>query len=845
MAAGERGRGWRLFAVPAVLLSLTTGGVFGQELRFARGTSLLEVLETLRGESLELVFSDRLVTPQLELETALEGTDARWLLELALSQHGLGVREEGDLLVVVDRDKSEGTVAGAVRARDGTPVAGASVRARGGSRETRTGPDGRFSLALPLGEYELLIARRGYVVARLEGVRVRHGETVRTDAVLDRAPVTEEEVVVTPSRISLLREAPAAPVALSRDDLEALPHLGGDVFRALSLLPGITGNDVSASFSVRGGRRDETRVLLDGQELFETYHLKDFDNALSVVPSRVLESVELSTGGFPAEHGDRMSGVLDMVTIRPSGPRQTEIGLSLLSLEAGSAGSFQGERGRWLGLGRRGSIDLASRLLGNEDPRFWDAFGKLEFDGSATSSWRLNALHGQDELEFAEVSEDGEKQTATDYLSSYAWLTHTLLASPTVLIESALSSSRIERERTGFEAEEDGEITVEDRRTLEVEAFRSDLRARVGSRHSIKVGGQLRRFVADYDYASTNDFINPLAVIREPPNEEVRFVESFDEQHAAGYFSGRLQGGGTTTTEVGLRYDHHSQTNESLWSPRINVARNLGGRSIVRAAWGRFHQSQRPYELLVEDGETSFRPVERAEHRVVGYERVPGGDGRGVGFRLEIYERPVSNPLPRYENLYESLNTFPELEPDRVVVAPGRSRARGVELSVRGRPGRRVGWWLNYAWSSSEDRIPGGWIPRPGDQPHSFSADLDLRLGGRWTLNAAWRFHSGWPTTPIRVEQVIDEEGEVEFVPVLGERASERLPDYHRLDLRLARSWRSPSASWSFWIDVQNLYDRGNVAGFDIEIDEDTGMLDRIAEEWAGILPSAGLRVTF
>ena len=45
--------------------------------------------------------------------------------------------------------------------------------------------------------------------------------------------------------------------------------------------------------------------------------------------------------------------------------------------------------------------------------------------------------------------------------------------------------------------------------------------------------------------------------------------------------------------------------------------------------------------------------------------------------------------------------------------------------------------------------------------------------------------------------------------------------------------------------ELQNVYDRGNVGGFDFEIDAQEGTFLRRAEEWAGFLPSAGIRLDF
>src|SRR4029450_11044342 len=97
------------------------------------------------------------------------------------------------------------------------------------------------------------------------------------------AAVFAEELYVTPSGVSMMRSQPVAMGALSRDEILALPHRGDDFFRSLTVLPGATANDISAHFSLRGAWRDETQVVLDGQELYEAYHLEDLDDASSVI----------------------------------------------------------------------------------------------------------------------------------------------------------------------------------------------------------------------------------------------------------------------------------------------------------------------------------------------------------------------------------------------------------------------------------------------------------------------------------------------------------------------------------------------------------------------------------
>ena len=89
------------------------------------------------------------------------------------------------------------------------------------------------------------------------------------------------------------------------------------------------------------------------------------------------------------------------------------------------------------------------------------------------------------------------------------------------------------------------------------------------------------------------------------------------------------------------------------------------------------------------------------------------------------------------------------------------------------------------------------------------------------------------------------EGGEPELVPVLGRLNGERLPDYRRLDLRLSRRWRLRSGTLTFFADVQNLFDRKNVAGLDLEVDEEAGAIVAADEEWPGFFASAGVAWEF
>src|SRR5688572_135016 len=105
--------------------------------------------------------------------------------------------------------------------------------------------------------------------------------TLPTVAVAEAA-VSIETIDVTASRYGLATDS-ASAIFLDRNDVERMPHLADDAVRVLKLLPGVSGGDYSAALNIRGGRRDETMLMIDGIEIHNGFHFRDLDGALSVL----------------------------------------------------------------------------------------------------------------------------------------------------------------------------------------------------------------------------------------------------------------------------------------------------------------------------------------------------------------------------------------------------------------------------------------------------------------------------------------------------------------------------------------------------------------------------------
>jgi len=307
------------------------------------------------------------------------------------------------------------------------------------------------------------------------------------------------------------------------------------------------------------------------------------------------------------------------------------------------------------------------------------------------------------------------------------------------------------------------------------------------------------------------------------------------------YVAGKFRPVAPLTLEAGVRRDAQSHTREYEVSPRLNLVYSWGSRNALRAAWGRFYQSQRVTELQVEDGISTFFPAQLAEHWVMSVEHAFTS---GVYLRGDAYLKELTRVRPRYENLFNPIELFPEAESDRVRIAPDRAEARGVEIFLRTDPGRRVSWWAGYALSWVEDRVDGDWIPRAWDQRHALNVSLNLRPTPLWDIGLAGVYHTGWPTTEVTATAVTNPDMTQTVFPVIGPRNRRRFPDFHRLDLKLSRRVPVGRGALSFYLEVINLYNHRNVCCVEeftyTPRPDDTVRVEQREGYWLQQVPSAG-----
>lgn len=656
-----------------------------------------------------------------------------------------------------------------------------------------------------------------------------------------KPPVAVETIVVMPSRFDFYRSEPESKQTFGRDEIRRLPHLFDDLYRALAYIPGAASSEVSAPVNIRGGDQDETLVVLDGAEIFDPFHMRDFFRAFSTIDSEAVGGVDMMTGGFGAEYGGRMSGALDVSTLTPSGTT-TALGASTIALRGLTAGTTR--NGNWLVSLRYGYLRQLISLVTDHndiDPVYDDLLGKYEWTaGRSVASVHL--LASRDRLR---LNDTLDATLRGNYDDAYAWFTLKTPIAKTLSMQNVVEIGRMSRDRSGSYGTHPNDSSsgnVEDNRSHDLAIVKNDTTWDVSSRQMIKAGFVAGRYRSSYDYSGD-------AVIRRsflnPSGPAIRINRSSDltasSTSVALYASDRFRLGSNVIAEGGVRAESESGRPDGTHvEPRLNLAWFPGARTSMRIAWGRYVQPIATWELAVEDGVGAYARSQEAEHRIVGLDYDVAA---GFRARVELYEKRIEHPRQRFENLFDTFVIFPELQADRVHIVPERSVARGAELLVSRDSSGRVSGWLSYSRSTSYDVIGGSHTPRSWDQPNAVVFSANYRVTQRFNLNMSGMWHSGRPTT-----EVFSRFENGRYVTSLGPLNAKRLPDYERVDLRASRDFLLRRGGLSVFVELFNVFNNANVSrvsSFHYSRSDTPVPVTPSYESIVGIVPSFGVTWQF
>lgn len=768
-----------------------------------------------------------------------------------------------------------GTVIGeVVDASSGTVVSLASIVVLSTALSTTSDLRGRFRFAgLPDGVYTISVRRIGYQPQVQRDVHVSADSVRRVRISLVPTAFRLSAVTVVPGSFAFADVAPVARQTLTRTDIQNAPF-GEDLFRAMNRLPGLSSGDYGAGFSIRGGRQDETLILLDGLEIYEPFHLKDFnEGALSIFNVEAIDGVELLTGGFSAHYGDKRSGVMNIASRIPrgSGSRGT-VGASLSGVQAMAEGTFSDGRGSWLASGRTGFVGLLLGVINKSEtraPTYQDAFGSLRYALRPNHELALKVLHAGDRYRFAINGTTGfndsiqtRERADNAYGNDYLWLTLKSLLGSSVSLRTLMSVGSVTATRGGAETRAAQDVVLYDvagSRRFSVAGVKQDYSFQPSNRAVFDWGFDGRSMRARYDWTNTNSQ-NP----DDPTPDTTGFYPRVTRRarRANGttigaYASSRLQLAPPLAIELGVRYDAATYSHDHDWSPRVHALLRLGESSTLRGGWGQYRQRQGIADENAFDKLNQYFRSESSKQWTIGLEHRYAGGG---SFRFEAYTKSGNRLRPILRNWKSGLNVFPESSEDRILVYPDEQASKGIEVYQDRRIGSRANLRLAYAYAIAYEHVNrivqvndplipafAATHPNPQDQRHTLNVDLTYRPASAWIVNTSLTFHSGWPYTSEQGVQVRRRNGTLDLAVRPDTLYAARLPAYQRVDVRVTRRRETARGELRLFAEIINLTNHENVLGYDVfRTRESNGAfrLVRNTETWFSILPSAGVSWT-
>lgn len=742
------------------------------------------------------------------------------------------------------------------------PVRDVLITVLENQKKTRSDSDGKFTIRnVCAGRYQVLISHMAYGAETIE-IKAQTESDVCTRIInLMEKPIDLPDVVVTSGTFSIMETESSAPQSMTREEIETVSQVADDIYRAVTRLPGITSDEFSARFNVRGGTHDQVLVLLDGMELYQPFHIKDVrDGAISIIDAQTIAGIDLYTGGFTAEYGNRISGVFDIRSRQKSETEKISLstGVSFLNMRLMAESNFADQKGFWLVSARRGYMDLVFDLMDEHrvpTPDYHDFFGKFSYKIHPGHNLSFNVLYAKDDLNADESNFMGDYEIDSRYTNIYLWTSLESELSDRLSVQSLFSYTGIDQNRIGTVRDDiglHGYYDIDDQQKYDIFGLKQDINYSLLEKVYLKLGWDVKLLNAEFyndTYVAYED-IDTLGDVYDFDAQNNLNLET-DGAMMGLYSSLRFQFDEPLTIEIGGRFDRITYTDDADFSPRINAIYRISRKTNLRLGWGKFIQPQGIHELDIPDNVDHYFSAQKAEHYTIGLEHhLPGY----ILFRAEGYYKDITELRPSYRNWYNFVSFTEEVDVDRIVVYASEANIKGLELHLKKGFGDKFTWWASYSLSYSDEYIDSiisatdllmykHKLPSPIDQRHTVYFDLNYRPNDFWTLNIAWSFHSGWPYTNSDIKIYLGEYSySYNYVP--DSLYTSNLPAYHCLNMRITRLFKIWGGELKAYLEFINLYDRENKYALYKKYRYHIGEVvyyDEKSEDWLPFMPSVGI----
>ncbi len=710
---------------------------------------------------------------------------------------------------------------------------GASVNLKDSEINVNTDQYGNYSMDILSGEHTVEISYVGLNKEEREILILSDGNL---DVDLFEDPIQLEIITIEGDMMeSAIDGLIPGKTSFNLNLIKKTPALLGrpDLMNSISRLPGVADTgEGSSGFNVRGGAPDQNLVLVDDVPVFNVSHLFGFFSTFS---ADVLQRAELYKGGIPANYGGRASSVLD-ISLKTGNDEKFKAGGSAGPIDASfnMEGPLKKGQTSYSVGGRLSYIDWLLKKYKNTDVRhstagFYDTSIKVSHKFSDRDVLSFSAYRSYDSFRFALDTTYSWETTlfSGKYQHSFRNNLHVSLTAYTSAYKFNTASNKIYHD-----------FRLDNR--IDYQGIKSTIYYSV-ARHNLQTGlslisydfsiGQLRptsntsnvtRISPEPEESSeTHVFINDEYVVNDAISLMAGINFSIYKRKGPNHIYVYREGAQRVEENIidTVFYNEKSTIADYMgFEPRFSIKYNLSQNTNIKIGYGNMNQYL--HQLSNTAGITPvdiwkpsngyIRPIRSRLLSLGIFSRA----GKGIAGSFEVFYKKLDNVIDYKEGASILLNET--LEAD---IVAGNSRAYGAEIYLE-RTTDRLSSSLSYTYSRSErimngahpDEIinDGKYYPSNFDRPHNLNLLSNFKFSRRWNISANFQYLSGRPFTAPSSKYKIESFLITDFT----QRNSDRLPDYHRLDvsitletnLKKKKPWES---SWIF--SLFNVYGRKNI----------------------------------
>jgi len=210
---------------------------------------------------------------------------------------------------------SSGKIVGKViDTESGEPLIGVNVLVLGTNLGAATDVDGFYQIInVPPGVYKIRFSAIGYKTLTINKVKVRVDLTTNVDAKLNVGVITVDDVVVTAERPIVEFDRTSTASYIDDEQINQLPVQS--LSEIIQIQAGVV-TGAGGDLHFRGGREREVSYIIDGVPVSNQFSQSGGSNVR--VENSMISELQVISGTFNAEYGSAQSGIINIVTKKPS-----------------------------------------------------------------------------------------------------------------------------------------------------------------------------------------------------------------------------------------------------------------------------------------------------------------------------------------------------------------------------------------------------------------------------------------------------------------------------------------------------------------------------------------------